>query len=58
MKIQFERSKLLKAKGQISLPPIPLTELSPDASDIMNAILADILNHQFNRKDTDENTET
>jgi hypothetical protein len=56
MEIKLSRSNLLKSKGQIILPSTPEVELSDDAKDSLNTILADIIKTQYKGDENDENT--
>ena len=47
MELKIKRSELLKRKGQVALPPISPIELTPDAKDRLDSILADILKLKY-----------
>lgn len=56
MELKIKRNELLKGKGQIILPSTPEVELSDDAKDSLNTILADIIKTQYKGDENDENT--
>jgi hypothetical protein len=58
MKIEFKRSELLKSKGQIILPSTPKVELSGDAKESLNEILADLIRENQKGDNNDERIET
>lgn len=58
MEIKLSRSNLLKSKGQIILPSTPKVELSGDAKESLNEILADLIRENQKGDNNDEKIET
>jgi len=58
MEIKLSRSNLLKSKGQIILTSTPKVELSGDAKESLNEILADLIRKNQKGDNNDEKTET
>ena len=58
MEIKLSRSNLLKSKGQIILTSPPKVELSGDAKESLNEILADLIRENQKGDNNDERIET
>lgn len=58
MEIKLSRSNLLKSKGQIILTSTPKVELSGDAKESLNEILADLIRENQKGDNNDEKIET